>query len=103
MKPKTVKILIFAAIGLLLLIAGDSLATDYRPAMLANPCAGCHGTDGVSPGPTPTLKGLPSSYIISAMQSFKTDQRMGTVMNRIAKGYTDEEIELMAKHFETVR
>ena len=103
MKSKTPKILVLTAVTLLLVIAGDSLATDYRPAMLANPCAGCHGTDGISPGPTPTLQGLPSDYIVSTMKAFKTDKRKGTVMNRIAKGYTDEEIELMAKHFETVR
>jgi sulfide dehydrogenase cytochrome subunit len=103
MKPKTVKILILTSIGLLLLIAGSGLAADNRPAMLANPCAGCHGTDGASPGPIPPIKGLPSSYIISVMKAFKTDQRKGTVMNRIAKGYTDEEITLMAKHFEATR
>jgi len=103
MKPKTVKILVLVGVGLLLLIAGSSLAADNRPAMLANPCAGCHGTDGASPGSIPPLKGLPGSYIISAMKAFKTDQRKGTVMNRIAKGYTDKEIELMAKHFEATR
>ena len=103
MKPSTLKIVITTAVGLLLLVAGSGLAADLRPAMLANPCAGCHGTDGASPGPIPPLKGLPSSYIISAMKSYKTDQRKGTVMNRIAKGYTDEEIKLMASHFEAAR
>ena len=98
MKFKTVKMLIFSAVGLLLLIAGDSLATDYRPAVLANPCFACHGTDGTSP----VIIGLPGNYIASAMKAFKTDQRKGTVMNRIAKGYTHEEIELMAKNFETL-
>ena len=103
MNSKTIKIPILASIGLMLLITGSSLTADSRPAMLANPCAGCHGTDGASPGPIPPLKGLPSSYIISSMKAFKADQRKGTVMNRIAKGYTDEEITLMAKHFEATR
>ncbi|MDT8384792.1 MAG: cytochrome c [Gammaproteobacteria bacterium] len=103
MKQKNHKTLIALVGGLFLFTTGNSLATDYRPAMLANPCAGCHGPDGASPGPIPPLKGLPGSYIISAMQAFKTDQRQGTVMNRIAKGYTDEEIKLMAGYFEAGR
>lgn len=103
MKHKIQTTLIFLAGGLFLFTADNSLATDYRPAMLANPCAGCHGPNSASSEPIPTLKGLPGSYIISAMQAFKTDKRKGTVMNRIAKGYTDEEITLMASHFEADR
>lgn len=103
MKHEIVKTLVLITSGVLLLITGNSLADDYRPAMLANPCAGCHGTDGNSPGPMPSLKGLSNNDIVSAMKAFKADQRKGTVMNRIAKGYTDEEIELIAKHFAATR
>lgn len=103
MKPSLVKILLLIVTGALFLVTGNGLAADYRPAILANPCAGCHGSDGASPGPIPSLKGLPSSYISSSMKAYKTDQRKGTVMNRIAKGYTDEEIDLMSKHFDNIR
>ncbi len=82
-----------------LLLPGTTLATDYRPAMLANPCAGCHGPDGDSPGAIPSLKGLSADEIASSMKAYKADRRKGTVMNRIAKGYTDEEIDLMASYF----
>lgn len=99
MEKTTLKSIVFIVTALLLLVAGNSVARDYRPAMLANPCAGCHGTDGASPGVIPPLKGLPSEYIVSTMKAFKADQRKGTVMNRIAKGYTDEEIELIASTF----
>lgn len=95
----TLKNIAFTATALLLFVAGNSVAGDYRATMLANPCAGCHGTDGVSPGVIPPLKGLPSKYIVSTMKAFKADKRKGTVMNRIAKGYTDEEIELIASTF----
>ncbi|MCF6211080.1 MAG: hypothetical protein L3J88_01345 [Gammaproteobacteria bacterium] len=82
-----------------LILPGTVFATDYRPAMLATPCAGCHGPDGDSPGSIPSLTGLSTDDIISSMKAFKTDQRKGTVMNRIAKGYSDEEIDLMASYF----
>jgi sulfide dehydrogenase cytochrome subunit len=68
--------------------------------MLANTCAGCHGTNGSSVGPaSPTIAGLSVYYFIETMQAFKTAQRPSTIMTRIAKGYTDEEIELMAGFF----
>jgi len=82
-----------------LLLPATALATDYRAAMLANPCAGCHGPDGDSPGSIPALKGLSAEEIASSMKAYKADRRKGTVMNRIAKGYTDEEIDLMAGYF----
>ncbi len=103
MKQKSLRITVVMSAAIFMWISGVGMAADYRPAMLANPCAGCHGTDGASPGSIPSIKGLPSSYLVSAMKAFKADKRKGTVMNRIAKGYTDEEIELMAKHFSSAK
>jgi sulfide dehydrogenase cytochrome subunit len=99
MKQKPSVTLTTLGSAILVWMSGASLAADYRPAMLANPCAGCHGTDGASPGPIPSIKGLSSKYLVSAMKDYKADKRAGTVMNRIAKGYTDEEINLIAEHF----
>lgn len=71
-----------------------------RAAILANTCAGCHGPDGVSTGPaTPSIAGLPEEYFIDVMTMFQEGERRNTIMGRIAKGYTAEEIELMAKYF----
>lgn len=68
--------------------------------MLANTCAGCHGTDGASIGPaTPTIAGLSTEYFIDMMEAYSSDEIPSTVMGRIAKGYTKEEIEQLAKHF----
>ena len=69
--------------------------------MMANTCAGCHGTDGSSYGPaTPTIAALSPDYFIIAMQDFKANKRPSTVMGRIAKAYSDEDIEAMADYFE---
>lgn len=68
--------------------------------MLANPCLSCHGPDQKAAGSIPALVGLKSTYIVDAMNAFKTDKRKGTVMNRIAKGYTDKEIRLLADYFQ---
>jgi len=68
--------------------------------MLADTCAGCHGTDGSSAGPaTPTIAGMSAEYFKTTMAEYKKDARKATIMNRIAKGYSDEEIALMGDHF----
>ena len=68
--------------------------------MLSHTCAGCHGTNGASSGPaTPTIGGLSTEYFVEVMQGFKSGDIKSTIMQRIAKGYSDEEITLMADWF----
>ena len=87
------------AVTLGLLAASVTWAADAGPAMLADACAPCHGTDGMSPGAIPALSGKSAGYIVQRMLEFKAGAREGTVMNRIAKGYTDAEIAAVAQHF----
>ena len=90
--------LVVMAIGLM--GAGSGWADAPSAQMLANTCAGCHGTNGSSAGPaSPTIAGMSAYYFIESMQAFKTAQRPSTIMSRIAKGYSDEEIERMAEFF----
>lgn len=82
--------------------AGPAMAADNNAEMMANTCAGCHGTDGSSRGPvTPTIASLSPDYFIIAMKDFKSGKRPSTVMARIAKGYSDADIEALADYFET--
>jgi sulfide dehydrogenase cytochrome subunit len=68
--------------------------------MLADTCAGCHGTDGASGGPgTPSIGGLSKAYIIELMKEFRSGNIPSTIMGRIAKGYSDDEIQKIAEHF----
>jgi sulfide dehydrogenase cytochrome subunit len=68
-------------------------------AVLANTCFSCHGTDGKSVGDMPAIAGKSKKFIISKMSAYKSDALGGTVMNRIAKGFTAAEIESMAEFF----
>lgn len=69
-------------------------------AMLANACAGCHGTLGASAGPSmPSLAGQSRLAIVEAMKGFKSGERPATVMGRLAKGYSDADIDAMADFF----
>ncbi len=76
------------------------LMTGASAEMLANTCAGCHGTYGASNGPaTPTIAGLSSEYFIEVMEGFKSAETPSTIMARIAKGYSKDEIAAMAGYF----
>ena len=55
-------------------------------------CFTCHGTDGRSPNAVPTLNGKSADYLLHRMLRFKRGEGDPTIMNRIAKGYTDDEI-----------
>jgi sulfide dehydrogenase cytochrome subunit len=83
-----------------LALGSAAMAAGPSASMLANTCAGCHGTDGSSNGPaTPSIAGINGEYFIESMQAYKEGKRPATIMGRIAKGYSDEEIKLMAGYF----
>jgi len=67
--------------------------------MLANSCAGCHGTYGKSPGAIPAINGKSASFIVESLNDFQTGARPSTVMGRHANGYSEQEIQLIAEFF----
>jgi cytochrome subunit of sulfide dehydrogenase len=85
---------------LLALVGPAALAQDAVHARsLAATCANCHGTNGVATGVMAPLAGLSKDYILGQMKAFKDGTRTATIMHQIAKGYTDEQLQLMAGYF----
>jgi sulfide dehydrogenase cytochrome subunit len=90
-------------------IAGSILAIPIASAAGASgqaigfTCAGCHGTDGESEGIVPSLKGEEEKELRSMLMDFKSGKEKGTIMGRIAKGYSDEEIAAVAKYFANLK
>lgn len=71
--------------------------------VLAGTCANCHGTDGRSPGAIPPIAGLPFEFLLTQLLAFKAGEVPGaTVMTRIATGYSDEELEAIARYFSEI-
>jgi cytochrome c553 len=66
---------------------------------LAATCANCHGTAGHAQGAVPPLAGQPKADIIQKMNDFRDGKRQATIMHQLAKGYTPQQIELMAGWF----
>ncbi len=78
---------------------GSSAKVSPRGQMLALSCSGCHGPDGKSAGIIPSIYGKSTEYLETALREFKSGVRASTVMGRHAKGYSDEDIHLIAEYF----
>jgi cytochrome c553 len=78
-------------------------AAERAPAALANACAACHGTDGRSEGAIPTIAGMPAPRFVATMNAFGAGTEEATVMDRIARGLSQAEIDGLASYFARLR
>ncbi|MFL6661593.1 MAG: c-type cytochrome [Rhizobacter sp.] len=89
---------------LLALAAPFALAQDAKslsPRVLAASCSACHGTDGhaIAGAAVPGLAGVPAAQISERLKAFQRGEAPSTVMQQIAKGYTDAQIDTLATWF----
>ena len=78
--------------------------TLYLRTLAAN-CAQCHGTEGrTAPGSAlPPLAGMPRDYLLAQLQAFKAGTRPSTIMQQLARGYSDAQLEQLAGFFAAQR
>jgi sulfide dehydrogenase cytochrome subunit len=88
------------ALALASLPAWAGAATLSPP--VAAPCTGCHRPGDNDPA-LPQLAGRSAADIVSAMAAFRTGKRPATVMDRIAKGYSDDETTAIAAWYAAQR
>jgi cytochrome c553 len=86
--------------ALLALGAAPALAQQANLARnLAATCANCHGTTGNAKGDMKPLAGVSAEKIVAMVADYKSGAQPATIMHQIAKGYTDEQIRLVAGYF----
>ena len=90
-----------AAVGLASIAAAAVVSAE--PPAGAVSCSGCHPASARVTSPVPRLAGRDQAAIVKAMQDFRSGTRAATVMDRIAKGFTDEEIQAIAAWYATQR
>lgn len=79
---------------------GAAMAQDANLARnLAATCASCHGTNGHARGEMKILAGMSADKIISKVADFRSGAEPATIMHQISKGYTPEQIQLVAAYF----
>jgi sulfide dehydrogenase cytochrome subunit len=89
-----------AAFAASLIAAAAAQAQQAAPipgSVLAATCSGCHGPAGRSVAEIPPINGRTEQQLLSAMLDFKNDRRPATVMNRHAKGFSDDELAAIAR------
>jgi sulfide dehydrogenase cytochrome subunit len=102
-KPPPIKarwlILLFVLMRLPSLEAAPTATLRPSAEAIAYACAGCHGVGGHALAPTPSLAGKPEAEFIQLMRDFKSGQKTSSIMNRIARGYADEDFTALAAFF----
>lgn len=93
--------LIVATGGVCMLLSAAVFARDDADPVryLAANCSNCHGTMGRSESAIPSLAGLQKPYFVEQMRLFREGKRPATLMQQIAKGYSDQQIEALAEYY----
>ncbi len=81
-------------------VTGFAMAQDANLARnLAATCANCHGTNGQARGDMKPLAGVSAEKIVAMLGDFRSGNQPATIMHQISKGYTDEQLRLVAAFF----
>jgi sulfide dehydrogenase cytochrome subunit len=59
-------------------------------------CSGCHASGAAAASPVTRLYGRNAGEIMTALTGFRDGSLPATVMNRIAKGFSDDELRAIA-------
>jgi sulfide dehydrogenase cytochrome subunit len=81
----------------LVLASSTAPAADLQ--VLVSSCSGCHTNSQKLSTAIPRIQGLPEAIILDTLRGFRSGQRPATVMDRITKGFTEDEIKELAAYF----
>jgi sulfide dehydrogenase cytochrome subunit len=88
------------ALCFLLLSAPPVFAQATDMPLLIGGCQGCHGVSGQGGHGIPSIKANHNrDEFIALMRSFSANERPATIMGRISRGYSPEQIALLAAHY----
>jgi sulfide dehydrogenase cytochrome subunit len=62
----------------------------------ASSCSGCHAARADVQSAIPRLAGRNAAELAQQMEAFRSGQRPATIMDQIAKGYSEAEIQAIA-------
>lgn len=90
-----------AALSLIAATGAVQAADPNLARNLAATCANCHGTNGnaVKGGGIDALAGVPKDKTLQKLADFKSGDKPASIMHQIAKGYTEEQLDLIAGYF----
>ncbi len=81
------------------LVEAQTPASPHLARNLAAQCANCHGTNGRSVAEVPSLATQPANVLVQKMKDYRDGRLPASIMHQLAKGYSDEQVALMADYF----
>jgi sulfide dehydrogenase cytochrome subunit len=84
------------------MMSSIALAQEGAP-LIAQSCAGCHGQAGEGVGTVARIAGYDRDAFITVWEEFRNNERPATIMNRIAPGYTPEDVAILAEYFASIK
>ena len=66
---------------------------------MAAACASCHGGQGRAEAGMASLAGVNKDDLLKKMMAFKTGKQPSTIMQQLAKGYSDDQLTALASYF----
>jgi cytochrome c553 len=87
----------------LLALSGWASADALQVRSMAGSCAGCHGTSGIAQPGMESLAGQPKEDLLKKLLDFKTGKKPATLMHQLSKGFSDEQLELLAGYFAALK
>ena len=90
-----------AALSLLAATGAAQAADPNLARNLAATCANCHGTNGnaIKGSGMDALAGMEKTKTLQKLADFKSGDKPASIMHQISKGYTDEQLDLIAGYF----
>jgi cytochrome subunit of sulfide dehydrogenase len=86
-----------AAVGIATIVAwSQPVRAASEPPPGAASCSGCHSAGAIAASSVSRLYGRDAGDIMTAMAGFRDGSLPATVMNRIAKGFSDDELRAIA-------
>ena len=91
----------------MMVLAGGTVQADVatgKSTYASRGCIGCHGADGVSTvSANPSLKGRDADFIRQTLTDFRSGARSSPVMNAMAAGLKDADIENLADYIDSLK
>lgn len=75
--------------------AGDRALGEY----LSTTCVACHRLDGKSADGIPPITGWPNDQFVAVLKAYKDKTREHQIMNSLASGLSDADMDALAEYF----
>jgi sulfide dehydrogenase cytochrome subunit len=93
-----------SALAIVLLLPFAALAQNSNyAAELAASCTNCHAATTTEAGGIPVIAGRDKQALLKLLTDFKSGARPATVMHQLARGFNNEQLEMLAAYFSASR